>query len=106
MPALKEYARKATRDVLHVCWNECEGELALAEALEDAFAGTPDEDRGVRDALVETLKEHPGLWVDEGAVAEWLDGHEDVREEVDPPFEDGGVQMKYSGGEKFFVRKL
>jgi hypothetical protein len=67
-------------DVLHVYW-QYKG-LDLADALEEAFTSTPDDDTGIRDVLVDAMKEHPGLVVDEGDVEDWLEEHPEVRERV------------------------
>lgn len=71
MQRLKTYAQKGVEDVLHVYWQS--ENLELADALEEAFTATPDDDSGIRDVLVGALKEHPGLVVDEGEVRAWLD---------------------------------
>ena len=81
MTDLKTYARQGTLDVLHVYWDT--KELELAGALEEAFTSTPEDDRGIKDVLVDILKEHPGLWMDEGAVKDWLDDNPNVRERVE-----------------------
>jgi hypothetical protein len=80
MNDLKTYARRGTMDVLHVYWNY--EELELADALEEAFTATPDDDAGIRDVLVDLLKEHPGLSVDDGEVQGWLEEHLEVWERV------------------------
>jgi hypothetical protein len=80
MHELKAFARQGVVDVLHVYW-QYEG-LDLADALEEAFTATPEEDKGIRDVLVEALKMHPGLVVDEGDVEEWLEEHPEVKERV------------------------
>jgi hypothetical protein len=77
---LKAYARQGVMNVLHVHWQD-KG-LELADALEEAFTATPDDDKGMRDVFVEALKEHPGLVVDRGDVREWLDANPDVDESV------------------------
>lgn len=82
MSDLKTYCRQGTQDVLHVYWDD--EELDLADALEEAFISTPEGDCGIRSVLVDTLKDHPGLWVNEGDVQDWLDDNPKVREEVDP----------------------
>lgn len=80
MSDLKLYAQQGVVDVLHVYWqNE---DVGLADALEEAFTATPDDDRGMRDVFIDALKEHPGLVVDRGDVREWLDEHPDVDESV------------------------
>lgn len=81
IPDLKLFAQRCTQEVLHVYW--ADEELELADALEEAFTSTPDEDRGVRDALVGVLKEHPGLWVDDGDVSDWLSNNPKVMDEVE-----------------------
>ena len=80
MDDLKIYARQGVVDVLHVYW-QYKG-LDLADALEEAFTSTPDDDTGIRDVLVDAMKEHPGLVVDEGDVEDWLEEHPEVRERV------------------------
>jgi hypothetical protein len=80
MADLKTYARQGVVDVLHVYW-QYKG-LDLADALEEAFMSTPDDDVGIRDVLVNAMKEHPGLVVDEGDVEDWLEDHPEVRERV------------------------
>lgn len=77
---LKEYALEGIEAVLHVYW--IDDDLQLVDALEDAFTCTPDDDRGVRECLIKILSEHPGLWVDEGDVNDWLNRNPDVLEEV------------------------
>ena len=81
MAALKNYARQGTLDVLHVYWDA--EELELADALEEAFTNTPEDDRGIRDVLMNILREHPGFWVDEGSVQDWLDDNPEAAEKVD-----------------------
>ncbi|KAF1848766.1 uncharacterized protein K460DRAFT_277210 [Cucurbitaria berberidis CBS 394.84] len=81
MAALKTYAYQGATDVLHVYWDD--EELELADALEEAFTSTPEDDRCIRDVLISTLKEHPGLWVDEGNVHEWLNDNPKELEEVE-----------------------
>jgi hypothetical protein len=80
MDDLKIYARQGVADILHVYW-QYKG-LDLADALEEAFTSTPDEDTGIRDVLVDAMKDHPGLVVDEGDVEDWLEEHPEVRERV------------------------
>ena len=80
MNDLKSYARQGMSDVVHVYW-KYKG-LELADALEEAFTATPDEDAGIRDVLVGLLKEHPGLSIDEGEVQVWLEEHPEVRDRV------------------------
>ncbi|CAN9468359.1 unnamed protein product [Alternaria alternata] len=80
MDDLKIHARQGVVDVLHVYW-QYKG-LDLADALEEAFTSTPDDDTGIRDVLVDAMKEHPGLVVDEGDVEDWLEEHPEVRERV------------------------
>ena len=80
MSDLKSYAQQGVVDVLHVYWQS--KDLELMDALEEAFTATPDDDRGMRDVLVNALKEHPGLVVDRGNVREWLDENPDVDESV------------------------
>jgi hypothetical protein len=80
MNDMKTYVRQGMTDVLHVYWKY--PELELANALEEAFTATPDEDAGIRDVLVGLLKEHPGLSVDEGEVQVWLEEHPEVQERV------------------------
>ncbi|KAG9185984.1 hypothetical protein G6011_02540 [Alternaria panax] len=80
MEDLKKYARKGVVDVLHVYW-QYKG-LKLADALEEAFTSTPDDDTGIRDLLVDAMVEHPGLVVDEGDVEDWLEEHPEVRDRV------------------------
>ncbi|XP_014559606.1 hypothetical protein COCVIDRAFT_24074 [Bipolaris victoriae FI3] len=77
---LKSYAQQGVEDVLHVYWQD--ESLELADALEEAFTATPDDDRGMRDVMVTALKEHPGLAVDVGDVRAWLDANPDVDESV------------------------
>jgi hypothetical protein len=81
MNNLKTYARQGMTNVLHVYW-KCPEELELANALEEAFTATPDEDAGIRDVLIGLLKAHPGLSVDEGEVQMWLEEHPEVYEKV------------------------
>ncbi|KAI4945221.1 hypothetical protein J4E91_008200 [Alternaria rosae] len=80
MHDLKTFARQGVIDVLHVYW-QYEG-LDLADALEEAFTSTPDDDKGIRDVLVDAMKMHPGLVVDEGDVEEWLEDHPEVQARV------------------------
>ena len=77
---LKAFARQGVIDVLHVYW-QYEG-LDLADALEEAFTSTLDDDKGIRDVLVDAMKIHPGLVVDEGDVEEWLEDHPEVKARV------------------------
>jgi hypothetical protein len=81
MSKLKTFARQGVIDVLHVYWGD--EELNWYDALEEVFSNTPDVDRGLRQVLVDVLKAHPGVWVDDGAVGFWLDDHPDVLEQVD-----------------------
>lgn len=81
MADLKAFARQGVIDVLHVYWND--SGLKLRHALDLAFSGTPEQDRGLRDILVETMIIHPGLWVDDGDVRCWLEEHPEVLAEVD-----------------------
>ncbi|KAI4659443.1 uncharacterized protein J4E78_005871 [Alternaria triticimaculans] len=80
MHDLKAFARQGVIDVLHVYW-QYEG-LDLADALEEAFTSTLDDDKGIRDVLVDAMKMHPGLVVDEGDVEEWLEDHPEVKARV------------------------
>jgi hypothetical protein len=80
MSDLKIYARQGVEDVLHVYWQD--KDLDLAGALEEAFTATPGDDAGIRDVLVNAMKEHPGLVVDEGDVEDWMEEHPEVRERV------------------------
>lgn len=77
---LKEYALEKVKAVLHVYW--LHNKLQLAEALEEAFTSTPEHDMGVRRCLTGILKEHPGLWIDEGDVNDWLNNSPLVLDEV------------------------
>ncbi|KAF1916036.1 hypothetical protein BDU57DRAFT_556329 [Ampelomyces quisqualis] len=81
MADLKAFARQGVKDVLHVYWND--KRIKLRNALDLAFSTTPDEDRGVRQPLIDILFAHPGLWVDDGDVRSWLEEHPDIFEEVD-----------------------
>ena len=80
MFGLKEYARQGVLDVLHVYWQD--QRLRLADVLDETFTATPDGDVGVRDVLIEVLKEHPGLVVDGGEVRRWLDENPTVNGRV------------------------
>lgn len=81
MPESKAFARQGVMDVLHVYLGD--EELNWADALEEVFSSTPDVDRGLRQVLIDIMKAHPGVWVDDGAVGFWLDDHSDVLEQVD-----------------------
>ena len=78
---LKKYARAGAGYVLHTHWDE--DDLDLADALEEGFYNTPEEDRGIRQMLVAMLRLHPSLWVDEGDAATWLHENPEVLEKVE-----------------------
>jgi hypothetical protein len=79
MDDLKTFARQCVIDVLHVYW----GDVEWVDALDEAFSNTPEEDRGLRQVLVDVLKAHPGVWVDDGDVGYFLDDNFDILDEVD-----------------------
>ncbi|KAF2823006.1 hypothetical protein CC86DRAFT_75073 [Ophiobolus disseminans] len=81
MRTLMAFAQQKVVEVLHVHWQD--DKLQLKNALEKAFSNTPEYNRGLRQVLIDVLKAHPGLWVDDGDVRSWLDAHLRVREEVD-----------------------
>jgi hypothetical protein len=81
MPKLKMFARCQAYYVLHVYWKD--PNVAFKDALDLAFANTPDHDLGIRRLLIDTLDAHPGLWVDNCDVGDWLDEHPGVLDEVD-----------------------
>jgi hypothetical protein len=81
MGDLKTFVRQCVMDVLHVYWSD--EELEWVDALDEAFSNTPAEDRGLRQVLVDCLKAHPGVWVDDGDVGFFLDDNFDILDEVD-----------------------
>lgn len=85
MDALKDFVRARVVEVLHVFWKDMA--LGLAEALEDAFSNTVDGDVGLRQPLIEILKEHYSLWSEPDSVRAWLEAHPRVFEKVWDGFE-------------------
>jgi hypothetical protein len=90
MPKLKHFAKCEAYHILHVYWKD--PYVNFGDALVLAFSNTPDHDLGLRRLLIDTLNAHPGLWVDDGEVGDWLDEHPGVLDQVDngrdlPPYE-------------------
>jgi hypothetical protein len=73
---LKKFARRGVCHVLHVYWKD--DRIKWKTALEAAFSGTPEFDRGVRIPFIGTIQDHPGLWVDKGPISVWLAENRDT----------------------------
>jgi hypothetical protein len=70
MDKLKQYARWMVKHVLHVYWKD--DRIKWKAALDAAFSGTYEMDRGVRIPFIGIMQDHPSLWVDPGDISTWL----------------------------------
>jgi len=82
MEDLKKFVCERVVEVLHVYWQH--RDLSLSVALEEAFTDTLDGEMGLRQPLIDILKEHYTLWSDKGSIRSWLKAHPQVFKVVYP----------------------